>query len=83
MDCRTGNSSNSINEVNTMNWDNLKEMRCPETGSSVFEDTGLGYRWDSGFYISYEKFQEVVNSRYGGRKSRKYDPDSVDRSDWQ
>lgn len=66
-----------------MNWANLKEMKCPKTGSNVFEDTGMGYRWpESDFFISYEKFQKIISNTYNLVGGKKYNPDLVDRSGW-
>lgn len=69
-----------------MDWQLLKTMQCPGCGGSL-KDSGVGYRCqhDAGevcdFYISYDKFRDVVNSFYKQRP-KYYDPDAVDRSDW-
>jgi hypothetical protein len=67
-----------------MNWANLKEMNCPSCASKL-KDAPIGYRCTNetcDFRIGFEKFRQVVNNLYSGKKDRIYNPDSVDRSDW-
>lgn len=67
--------------MNNMKWANLKEMKCPKCSSSSLTDSGMGYKCGNcDFYISYERFREVINNMYS--RGRHYDPDAVDRSDW-
>lgn len=67
-----------------MDWKNLKEMRCPQCGKKIVE-VGIGYKCLEeicGFFVGYEKFQKLVKDMTSPKKVL-YDPDRVDRSDWE
>lgn len=69
-----------------MEWANLKEMRCPKCGRDDLEVVNMGYacQWsDCDFKISHDALRRVVNNLYKGAGCRRYNPDAVDRSDWQ
>lgn len=65
-----------------MDWKRLQTMRCPSCAGKL-EDAGMGYRCKScEFFVGYEKFQKLINDMMMPKKVL-YDPDKVDRSDWQ
>ena len=71
-----------------MDWETLKTMHCPRCGSKL-QDGKIGYVCKQEttqvcrFQISYERFQEVVRDMYKPKKKILYDPDAIDRSDWE
>jgi ribosomal protein S27AE len=47
-----------------MQWENLKSMKCPKCAGKIAESK-FGYTCGAcGFYISYEKFQEMIKKLY-------------------
>ena len=50
--------------MSKLNWNNLKEMKCPEC-SNKLRDGVLGYKCDGcGFRILYDRFKQVINDMY-------------------
>lgn len=59
-------------------------MKCPSCSSKIEDAGNMGYRCtgDCTFFVSYEKFQQLITEMFRPKKNL-YDPDKVDRSDWQ
>ena len=67
--------------MNNMEWENLKEMCCPKCANKLTE-VSIGYKCTScELFIGYDKFRTVVNNLYK-KQPKYYNPDAVDRSDW-
>ena len=65
-----------------MDWKRLQIMKCPSCAGRL-GDSGLGYNCGNcEFYIGYEKFQKLITEAHTPKKVL-YDPDKIDRSDWQ
>lgn len=67
-----------------MDWKKLQEMKCPSYGHKISDEgSTLGYRCTHcEFFVGYEKFQKLINEMMMPKKP-KYDPDKVDRSNWE
>lgn len=67
-----------------MDWKNLQTMKCPACSSKIEDAGNMGYRCTGNcdFFISYEKFQRLITEMLMPKKP-KYDPDKIDRSNWE
>lgn len=60
-----------------MNWQNLKEMTCPQCNSKLVDNKRYGYSCSDGacgYGISYDRFRSLVNSMYEDSKPKVYQP---------
>lgn len=67
-----------------MEWKRLTTMKCPKCNHNISDKySSMAYECENcDFFISYEKFQRLINEMMMPRKP-KYDPDKVDRSNWE
>lgn len=55
-----------------MDWNKLKEMKCPKCSGNL-QDSTMGYICTKGsceFRISYDRFRDVANSVYVGKRNK-------------
>lgn len=53
-----------------MEWSNLKKMQCPRCAKKIADTQAFGYKCeddDCRYFISYERFREVVDGLYRQR----------------
>lgn len=63
-----------------MQWSNLKKVQCPRCASKLTDTKAFGYKCTDehcGYYISYEKFREVIDNLY---KQRVYQEKTEERN---
>lgn len=76
-----------------MDWKKLQEMKCPKCGAKISDEhSTMCYQCTRGergseatscdFFVGYERFQKLINEMMMPKKP-KYDPDKVDRSNWE
>lgn len=60
-----------------MNWEALKDFKCPKCGGSLSERETIHMcrDVDCKFFISKERFNQIVNERYDKKQIPEQDPD--------